>query len=53
MKFGGEYRTLQSDFQFLGSNEITYNSITDFIDNRPNAVAVALDSPVSGRSSTT
>ena len=46
VKFGGEYRTLQSDFQFLGSNEITYNSITDFIDNRPNAVAVALDSPV-------
>jgi hypothetical protein len=46
VKFGGEYRTLQSDFQFLGSREITYNSITDFIDNRPNAVAVALDSPV-------
>ncbi len=46
IKFGGEYRTLQSDFQFLGSSEITYNSITDFIDNRPNAVAVALDSPV-------
>ena len=45
VKFGGEYRTLQSDFQFLGSTEITYNSITDFIDNRPNAVAVALDSP--------
>ena len=45
-KFGGEYRQLQSDFQFLGSTEITYNSITDFIDNRPNAVAVALDSPV-------
>jgi len=46
VKFGAEYRTLQSDFQFLGSTEITYNSITDFIDNRPNAVAVALDSPV-------
>ena len=46
VKFGGEYRTLQSDFQFLGSTEITYNSITDFIDNRPNAIAVALDSPV-------
>ena len=45
-KFGGEYRRLQSDFQFLGSTEITYNSVTDFIDNRPNAVAVALDSPV-------
>ena len=46
LKFGAEYRTLQSDFQFLGSNEITYNSIADFIDNKPNAVAVALDSPV-------
>ncbi|MBK5298273.1 MAG: TonB-dependent receptor [Vicinamibacteria bacterium] len=46
VKFGAEYRTLQSDFQFLGSTEITYNSITDFIDNRPNAYAVALDSPV-------
>ena len=38
--------TIQSDFQFLGSTEITYNSINDFIDNRPAAVAVALDSPV-------
>ncbi len=46
VKVGAEYRTLQSDFKFLGSTEITYNSITDFIDNRPNAVAVALDSPV-------
>lgn len=46
VKFGAEYRTLQSDFQFLGSTEVTYNSITDFIDNRPNAYAVALDSPV-------
>src|SRR6185436_14005521 len=26
-KFGGEYRQLQSDFQFLGSTEITYNSV--------------------------
>jgi hypothetical protein len=43
---GGEYRRVQSDFQFLGSTEITYNSIDDFIDNKPNAVAVALDSPV-------
>ena len=48
LKFGGEYRRLQSDFQFLGSTEITYNSINDFIDNIPNAVAVALDSPVFG-----
>ena len=45
-KFGGEFRHLQSDFQFLGSTEITYNNINDFIDNRPNAVAVALDSPI-------
>jgi hypothetical protein len=45
-KFGGEFRRLQSDFQFLGSTEITYNSVNDFIDNRPNAVAVALDSAV-------
>ena len=45
-KMGGEYRRIQSDFQFLGSTEITYNSITDFIDNRPNSVAVTLDSPV-------
>jgi hypothetical protein len=45
-KFGGEYRRLQSDFQFLGSTEITYNSVNDFIDNKPNAIAVALDSPV-------
>ncbi|MEO5739434.1 MAG: TonB-dependent receptor [Vicinamibacterales bacterium] len=45
-KFGGEYRRLQSDFQFLGSTEITYNSVNDFIDNRPNAVAAAVDSPV-------
>jgi hypothetical protein len=45
-KFGGEYRTLESAFQFLGSTEITYNNINDFIDNKPNAVAVALDSPV-------
>ena len=37
---------IESQFQFLGSTEITYNSITDFIDNRPAAVQVALDSPV-------
>ena len=46
VKSGFEYRTIQSDFQFLGSTEITYNSINDFIDNRPNAVAVTLDSPL-------
>jgi hypothetical protein len=46
LKGGIEYRRIQSDFQFLGSTEITFNSINDFIDNRPAAVAVALDSPV-------
>jgi hypothetical protein len=46
MKGGFEYRTIQSDFQFLGSTEITFNSVNDFIDNRPAAVAVSLDSPV-------
>ena len=46
MKGGFEYRNIESQFQFLGSTEITYNSITDFIDNRPAAVQVALDSPV-------
>jgi hypothetical protein len=45
-KFGGEFRTIVSDFQFLGSTEITYNSINDFIDNRPTAIAVNQDSPV-------
>src|SRR5687768_5750313 len=46
LKGGFEYRSIQSDFQFLGSTEITYNSINDFIDNRPAAVAVSVDSPV-------
>jgi len=46
VKLGGEYRSIQSDFQFLGSTEITYNSINDFIDNRPAQLAVALDSPL-------
>ena len=45
-KVGGEYRNIESKFQFLGSTEITYNSINEFIDNRPTQVAVALDSPV-------
>jgi hypothetical protein len=44
-KFGGEYRNIESSFQFLGSNEITYNGITEFIDNRPAQVAVSLESP--------
>jgi hypothetical protein len=46
LKMGGEYRQVRGDFQFLGSTEITYNSVNDFIDNRPAAVQVALDSPV-------
>jgi hypothetical protein len=46
VKAGGEYRNIESQFQFLGSTEITYNSINDFIDNRPNAVALNFDSPV-------
>ena len=45
-KSGFEYRNIQSDFQFLGSTEITYNSINDFIDNRPASIAVNADSPV-------
>lgn len=46
VKGGLEYRHIQSDFKFLGSTEVTYNSINDFIDNRPNTYAVNLDSPV-------
>ena len=46
VKGGFEYRNIESKFQFLGSTEITYNSINDFIDNRPAQVQVALDSPV-------
>ena len=45
-KFGGEYRNIESQFQFLGSTEITYAGINEFIDNRPTQVAVSLDSPV-------
>ncbi|MSO35761.1 MAG: hypothetical protein EXQ50_01405 [Acidobacteria bacterium] len=45
VKLGGEYRRIDGTFQFLGSTEITYNSVNDFIDNRPAAVQVALDSP--------
>ena len=44
-KLGGEYRNIASKFQFLGSTEITFNSINAFIDNTPAQVAVALDSP--------
>ncbi len=46
MKFGVEYRRIQSNFQFLGSTEISYNGINEFIDNRPNTYAVTQDSPV-------
>ena len=46
MKFGVEYRRIQSDFQFLGSTEISYNGINEFIDNRPNTYAVTVDSPM-------
>ena len=45
-KFGGEYRRIQSDFQFLGGTTYAYNSINDFIDNRPNLVQFNADSPV-------
>lgn len=45
VKFGGEYRRITSNFQFLGSTEITYNGINEFIDNRPAQVAVNQDSP--------
>jgi Carboxypeptidase regulatory-like domain/TonB dependent receptor len=46
LKLGGEYRNIESQFQFLGSTEITYAGINEFIDNRPTQVAVSLDSPV-------
>ncbi len=45
-KAGGEYRKIDSQFQFLGSTEITYSDINAFIDNRPTSIAVNLDSPV-------
>ena len=44
-KFGGEYRNIESQFRFLGSTEITYNGINEFIDNRPAQVALNLESP--------
>jgi outer membrane receptor protein involved in Fe transport len=46
VKGGIEYRQIKSDFQFLGSQELSYNGINEFIDNRPAGYAVALDSPV-------
>ncbi len=35
IKAGGEYRRIQSEFQFKGSTEVTFNSVQDFIDNVP------------------
>lgn len=46
LKVGGEYRNIESQFRFLGSTEIVYGGINEFIDNRPTQVAVSLDSPV-------
>jgi hypothetical protein len=46
IKTGGEYRRIHSDFQYLGSTEIAFNSIQDFLANKPNAVSVAYDSPL-------
>jgi outer membrane receptor protein involved in Fe transport len=45
VKGGFEYRSITSDFQFLGSQELSYNGINEFIDNRPATYAVSLDSP--------
>ena len=45
-KVGGEYRNIESQFQFLGSTEITYNGINELIDNRPAQIQVSLESPV-------
>ena len=44
-KGGLEYRTISSKFQFLGSNELSYNGINEFIDNRLNQYALTADSP--------
>lgn len=46
LKFGFEYRQIESDFMFLGSTEISFNGINEFIDNRPNTYAVTQDSPM-------
>lgn len=46
LKGGFEFRRIRSDFQFLGSQELSYNGINEFIDNRPATYAVALDSPI-------
>ncbi len=44
-KVGGEYRALNVGFQFLGGDTYEFNSVADFIDNRPNRVQRALTSP--------
>ena len=46
VKLGGEYRRIESRFQFLGSTELTFNGINEFIDNRPAQIQIALDSPL-------
>ncbi len=45
LKAGGEYRNIESQFRFLGSTEITYNGINEFINNTPAQVAENLASP--------
>ncbi len=44
-KAGGEFRSIAVGFQFLGGDTYEFNSIADFIDNRPNRVQRAIDSP--------
>lgn len=44
-KVGGEYRRIDVGFQFLGGDTYEFNSIADFIDNRPNRVQRAVTSP--------
>ena len=44
-KVGGEYRAINVGFQFLGGDTYEYNSVADFIDNRPNRVQRAITSP--------
>ena len=45
LKAGGEYRAINVGFQFLGGDTYEFNSVADFIDNRPNRVQRAVDSP--------
>jgi hypothetical protein len=44
LKFGGEYRRLSVDMDFLGGTTVTYGSIADLIDNRPTQIQVVQDS---------